>query len=228
MLEELKEQVCHANLELVKSGLVCLTWGNASAIDRSKNLVVIKPSGVSYDAMKPGDMVVVDLAGRVVEGSLKPSTDTPSHLVLYRTWSGPGGIVHTHSTHATMFAQACRGIPCLGTSHADHFYGEIPVTRILEQDEVTQDYESNTGNVIVERFKDIDPMAVPGVVVASHAPFAWGRDIGDAVRNAVALEEVARIAVGTMSINPGVGPIPQYVLDKHYSRKHGPGAYYGQ
>ena len=228
MLDELKEKVCAANIELVRHGLVVLTWGNASAIDREQGLVVIKPSGVSYDNMAPGDMAVVDLDGTVVEGELRPSSDTPTHLALYRAWSEVGGIVHTHSRHATMFAQACRAIPCFGTTHADAFYGDVPVTRILTREEVESAYELNTGAVIIERFAELNPIEMPGVVVANHGPFTWGKMVADSVSNAVVLEEVARMALGTMQINPDIGPIPDYVLDKHYLRKHGPGAYYGQ
>ena len=228
MLDELKDQVCRANLDLVARGLVTLTWGNVSGIDRDKGLVVIKPSGVSYDAMKPADMAIVDLDGKLVEGVLQPSTDTPTHVRLYRAWPDVGGIVHTHSTHAAMFAQACRPIPCLGTTHADHFYGEVPVTRPLTKQEVEETYEANTGAVILDRFAHLDHVAVPGVVVANHAPFAWGKDAADSVKNAVALEAVAQMALGTMLISPDVGPIAQHILDKHYFRKHGPGAYYGQ
>jgi len=228
MLDELKNQVCRANLDLVAHGLVTLTWGNVSGIDCEKGLVVIKPSGVSYEAMKPADMAVVDLDGKLVEGDLQPSTDTPTHVRLYRAWPDVGGIVHTHSIHAAMFAQACRPIPCLGTTHADHFYGEVPITRPLTKQEVEEAYEANTGAVIIERFADLDHVAVPGVLVANHAPFAWGKDVTDSVKNAVALEAVAQMALGTMLISPDIGPIAQHILDKHYFRKHGPGAYYGQ
>lgn len=228
MLEALKEAVCRANLDLVAHDLITLTWGNASGMDRERGLVVIKPSGVSYDAMRPSDMVVVDMDGQVVEGELKPSSDTPTHLALYRAWSAVGGIVHTHSTHATAFAQAEREIPCLGTTHADHFYGTVPVTRPLSKDEVETDYEVNTGAVVVERFAELDPVAMPGVLVAGHGPFAWGKDVGKAAENAVALEAVAQMAAIAWQVNPQADAIPQYVLDKHYFRKHGPGAYYGQ
>jgi L-ribulose-5-phosphate 4-epimerase len=228
VLEQLKADVLRANLDLVRHGLVVLTWGNASAFDAARGLVVIKPSGVPYDRMAAEDMVVVDLAGRVVEGGLKPSSDLPTHLTLYRNWEGLGGIVHTHSAHATMFAQACRGIPCYGTTHADHFHGEVPCTRVLREDETRGDYEGNTGAVIVERFEGLRPLHLPAVVVANHGPFTWGPNVAEAVRNAVALEEVARMALGTRQINPAVEPIPEHVLDKHFLRKHGPGAYYGQ
>jgi L-ribulose-5-phosphate 4-epimerase len=228
MLETLKKEVCKANQDLVKHGLVKLTWGNVSGVDRQKGLVVIKPSGVEYAALKPNDMVVVDLAGKVVEGKLKPSSDTPTHLVLYKAWPAIGGITHTHSTHATMFAQSGRGIPCLGTTHADTFYGEIPVTRTLKPDDVEGDYEANTGTVIVERFTNLNPDDMPAVLVADHAPFTWGADAADAVEHAVILEEVARMAVGTLLISKGIPLVPQYLLDRHYKRKHGPKAYYGQ
>jgi len=228
MLESLKKLVCRANLELVRRGLVTLTFGNASGIDRRRGLVVIKPSGVDYDRLKPADMVVVDLAGRVVEGRLRPSSDTPSHLELYRAWPDVGGVVHTHSSHATMFAQAGRAIPCLGTTHADHFHGPVPLTRKLTRREVAADYEAATGRVIVERLRGRPPLEVPATLVAGHGPFAWGRDAAEAVHNAVALEEIARTALGTFRINPRVAALEQHLLDKHYRRKHGPDAYYGQ
>ena len=229
MLDELRREVCQANLALVSHGLVVLTWGNASAIDREKGLVVIKPSGVPYDGMRPSDMVVVGLdGGEVVEGALKPSSDTRTHLELYRAWPALGAAVHTHSIYATMFAQACRPIPCLGTTHADQFHGEVPVTRSLTPQEVNRDYEASTGAVIVERFADLDPVATPAALAANHGPFAWGKDVAGAVTNAVALEAVAKMALGTLLLDPQIGPIPQHVLDKHYLRKHGPGAYYGQ
>ncbi|MBM4163509.1 MAG: L-ribulose-5-phosphate 4-epimerase [Lentisphaerae bacterium] len=228
MLEALKQEVLEANLDLVRHGLVILTWGNVSAIDRRSGRVVIKPSGVAYDAMKVGDLVVTDLDGRVVEGALRPSSDLPTHLALYRAWPEIGGVVHTHSFHATMFAQACREIPCLGTTHADHFHGPVPVTRVLTEAEVTGDYEANTGAVIIERFCELAPAHVPAVLAANHGPFAWGASAREAVHNAVALEAVARMALGTLQINPGIGPIPTYVLEKHFGRKHGPNAYYGQ
>lgn len=228
MLDQLKQDVCKANLDLVRHGLVVMTWGNVSGIDRQSGLVVIKPSGVSYDDMKPEHMVVVDLDGNRVEGNLRPSSDTPTHVALYRAWPEVGGIVHTHSAHATMYAQACKAIPCLGTTHADHFYGEAPATRVLSRDEVEGDYEANTGAVIIERFAELKPMETPAVLVANHGPFAWGGSPADAVKNAVALEEVARMAIGTMQINPSAVAIPGYILDKHYFRKHGANAYYGQ
>jgi len=190
--------------------------------------VVIKPSGVAYDAMTAADMVVTDLDGAVVEGKLRPSSDLPTHLALYRAWPAVGGIVHTHSDHATMFAQACREIPCFGTTHADHFHGPVPVTRLLTAAEVAGDYEAATGAVIVERFGALDPAHVPAVLVAGHGPFAWGPDAPRAVQNALALEAVARMARGTLQLNPAAGPIPAYIIEKHFSRKHGPKAYYGQ
>ena len=228
MLEGLKEEVCQANLALVKSGLVVLTWGNASAHDRDEGLVVIKPSGVSYDAMTPDEMVVVDLDGNVVEGTLRPSSDLPTHLGLYLAWPELGGIAHTHSTHATMFAQAAEALPCFGTTHADHFYGEVPVTRPLTLREVEGDYEGNTGEVIIERFAELDPVQVPGVLVANHGPFTWGPTVLKAAENAVALEAVAKMALGTLQLHPGMPTIAQHIMDKHYFRKHGSGAYYGQ
>ena len=239
MLEELKEKVCKANLDLVKHGLVLFTWGNVSAIDRETGLVVIKPSGVSYDDMKPSDMVVVDLEGNVVEGDLRPSSDTPTHLVLYKAFPEIGGVVHTHSTFATAWAQAGRDIPSLGTTHADYFYDDIPCTRDMKKKEVFGEYEKETGNVIVERFKNIKPMDTPAVLVKNHGPFAWGTDADNAVHNAVVLEEVAKMAFIAKSIhlssNIYMGPLEtnkpsmnKMLIEKHYSRKHGPNAYYGQ
>ncbi len=228
MLEDLKQIVCDANRDLVPSGLVTLTWGNISGIDREAGLIVIKPSGVAYERLQPDCMVVVDLDGRVVEGHLKPSSDTPSHVILYRAFAGIGGVIHTHSRHATMFAQARREIPCLGTTHADHFYGAVPLTRPLTEQEVREDYEANTGRVIVERFAHIDALAMPTVLVAGHAPFAWGPTVGKSLDNAIALEAVAEMAMGTWLLNDRVAPLENYVLEKHYHRKHGPAAYYGQ
>ncbi len=230
MLDKLKKQVCDANLELVEKGVVIYTWGNVSGIDREQGLVVIKPSGVEYSNMKPDDMVVVDLiTGNVVEGNLKPSSDTPTHLELYRAFPCVAGIVHTHSTNAVAFAQAGLVIPALGTTHADYFYGPIPCTRDLSEEEVKDEYEANTGKVIIETVKryNIDPMAVPGMVVKNHGPFAWGEDPLDAVHNAVVMEKVSEMAIKTLFLNQN-STIPQYILDKHYSRKHGPNAYYGQ
>ncbi len=228
MLAELKEQVCQANLELVAQGLVTLTWGNVSGICSDRQRVVIKPSGVSYDQLQPDQMVVVDLDGRVIEGDLRPSSDTPTHVLLYRHFKSIGGITHSHSRQATMFAQARREIPCLGTTHADHFHGSVPVTRPLTQDEVQADYEGNTGQVIVERFTDLDPVAMPAALVAGHGPFSWGNSAADSVKNAIALEAVAEMALGTWLLNAQAPPLEDYVLDKHYRRKHGPDAYYGQ
>jgi L-ribulose-5-phosphate 4-epimerase len=227
MLNDLKKQVFEANLDLVKYGLVIFTWGNVSGIDREKGLIVIKPSGVSYDDMKAEDMVVVDMNGNVVEGKYKPSSDTPTHLVLYKAFPKIGGVVHTHSEWATSWAQAGMPIPALGTTHADYFYGSIPCTRKLTEKEVQENYEVETGTVIVEAFKSIDPNAVPSVVVNGHGPFSWGTDAHNAVHNAVVLEEVAKMAHHSLTLNPVKG-IDQYLLDKHYMRKHGPKAYYGQ
>jgi len=227
MLKDLKKEVFKANLDLVKYGLVVFTWGNASAIDREKGLVVIKPSGVAYDKMKPGDMVVVDLEGKTVEGKLKPSSDLATHLVLYKAFTGIGGVIHTHSSWATSWAQAGRSIPAYGTTHADYFHGDIPCTRKLTEVEVKTAYEVETGNVIVERFASLDPMALPGVVVHGHAPFAWGTDVHNAVHNAVVIEEVAKMAFRTEVLG-NQQPVDQYLLDKHYLRKHGKDAYYGQ
>lgn len=227
MLEELKEKVCEANLELVKHGLVIFTWGNVSAIDRETGLVVIKPSGVSYDHMKPSDMVVVDLEGKVVEGLLRPSSDTPTHVVLYRAFPGIGGVVHTHSTYATAWAQAGLDIPNIGTTHADYFHHDIPCTADMTEDEVKGNYEWETGNVIVKRFKGISPDDTPGVLVKNHGPFTWGKDAAEAVHNAVVLEQVAKMAFIAKSINPNLTMNP-LLIEKHYSRKHGPNAYYGQ
>lgn len=229
MLEELKAAVCQANLDLVKEGLVIQTWGNASGIDRARGLMVIKPSGVAYEVMKPRQMVVVELAsGRVVEGDLKPSSDTPTHLVLYRAFAEIGGVVHTHSLYATAWAQARRNLPAYGTTQADYWYGEVPCTRALKRKEIKQDYEANTGHVIVERFLGMDPMQHPAVLVASHGPFTWGQDVHDAVHNAAVLEFAARLASETLRLNPALSPMPGTLLDKHFLRKHGPGAYYGQ
>ena len=229
MLEELKKRVCGANLLLPQYGLITFTWGNVSGIDRERGLVVIKPSGVSYDGMSPEDMVVLDLAtGRRLEGRWKPSSDTDTHLTLYRAFPGLGGIVHTHSRWATTFAQAGRGIPAMGTTQGDYFYGDIPCTRRLTQEEIGGAYELETGNVIVETFQGLDPMAIPGVLVHSHGPFAWGADPVEAVHNAVVMEEVAFMDWHAMALNPEAGRMQQELLDKHYLRKHGPGAYYGQ
>ncbi|WP_311289707.1 L-ribulose-5-phosphate 4-epimerase [Paenibacillus glycanilyticus] len=228
MLERLKQEVLEANLDLPKYGLVTFTWGNVSGIDRESGLVVIKPSGVPYDKLKLEDLVVVDLDGNKVEGELKPSSDTPTHLVLYKAFPHVGGIVHTHSPWATSWAQAGRGIPALGTTHADYFYGEIPVTRAMTREEIENNYELETGNVIVETFKDKDPMKIPSVLVNSHAPFNWGKDAHEAVHNAVVVEEVAKMALHAYHLNPALQPMDQALLDKHFLRKHGANAYYGQ
>ena len=227
MLEQLKEQVFQANLDLVKHGLVIFTWGNVSGIDRETGHVVIKPSGVSYNNMKPKDMVVLNLYGQVVEGNLKPSSDAPTHLVLYRQFANIGGIVHTHSEWATSWAQAGRSIPALGTTHADYFHGEIPCTRSMIRNEIEGEYEKETGKVIVERFKNLNPDYVPGVLVNNHGPFSWGTDARNAVHNAVVMEEVAKMAFRTLIINPDA-MMSQTLLDKHFLRKHGKDAYYGQ
>jgi len=227
MLEKLKEQVLNANLDLVKHGLVIFTWGNVSAIDRGKGLVVIKPSGVTYEKMKAKDMVVVNLNGEIVEGNLNPSSDTATHLVLYRKFENIGGVVHTHSEWATSWAQAGLGIPAIGTTHADYFYGEIPCTRKMTKAEIEGEYEKETGNVIVERFKDLNPDMIPGVLVNNHGPFSWGKNADDAVHNAVVMEEVAKMTFRSMTLNPKI-TMDQALLDKHFLRKHGKNAYYGQ
>ena len=230
MLELLKQQVCESNLELVRRGVVIYTWGNVSGIDREKGLMVIKPSGVDYDRMCPEDMVVVDLnTGKAVEGKWKPSSDTATHLEIYRKFPAVGGVVHTHSVNAVAFAQAGMPIRALGTTHADYFYGDIPCTRELTEEEVMSAYEVNTGKVIIETMEglDIDPMAVPGVLLKNHGPFAWGKNPANAVYNAVVLEKVAEMDLKTLALNPGAS-MKQYVLDKHYMRKHGPNSYYGQ
>ncbi len=229
MLEALKEQVLEANLELNRRNLVVYTWGNVSGIDREQNLVVIKPSGVAYEQLSVASMVVLDLTGTIVEGGLNPSSDTPTHLHLYRSFAEIGGIVHTHSPHATAWAQAQCAIPCYGTTHADYYYGAIPCTRPLTEAEIAADYELNTAKVIVERFAtDLDYRRLPGVLVASHAPFTWGKNAATAVHNSVVLEEIAKMALDTRQLNPDISSVPQYLLDKHFLRKHGPNAYYGQ
>ena len=227
MLHELRQQVCHANLELVKYDLVIFTWGNVSAIDRKTGLVVIKPSGLGYDEMKPEHMVIVDLEGNVVEGNLKPSSDTPTHLELYKAMP-VDSIVHTHSQWATVFAQAGMDIPALGTTHADYFYGDIPCTRAITAEETVRDYEKNTGLVIAETFIGKNPNDIPAVLVRSHGSFVWGKDAQAAVHNAVVLEYLAKMAYHSMLLNQNTGAIPQALLDKHYLRKHGANAYYGQ
>jgi len=229
MLNQLKNEVCQANLELVQEGLVVQTFGNASAVNREKGLVVIKPSGVAYAQMKPAHMVVVSLrTGEVVEGRLNPSSDTPTHLVLYRAFPQIGGIAHTHSFHATAWAQAGRALPPLGTTHADYFDGPVPCTRRLKPEEIKNAYEANTGHVIVATFRHRDPVSCPAVLVASHAPFTWGKTVREAVHNAVILEHLARLAGETLRVFPSAKPMQQVLLEKHFYRKHGPGAYYGQ
>jgi L-ribulose-5-phosphate 4-epimerase len=228
MLEELKQRVYQANMDLVKNGLVLFTWGNASGMDKDAGLFVIKPSGVSYDVLRPEDMVVVDLKGDVVEGKYRPSSDTATHLEIYKHFPSVGGIVHTHSTYATSWAQAGRSIPCYGTTQADYFYGDIPCTRSMTVDEIQNDYEKNTGLVICETFRDRDITAVPGVICVNHGPFAFGKDPAQAVYHATVLEQCAKMASLTEAINPYVKPAQQAILDKHYLRKHGKNAYYGQ
>lgn len=231
MNDSLRETVCQANLELQRAGLVTLTWGNVSGLDRDRGVFFIKPSGVNYDAMTPADMVGVCLEdGSVVDGTRKPSSDTATHLALYRAFRELGGVVHTHSSCATSWAQACQPIPCFGTTHADHFAGSVPVTRGLTEDEIRGDYVANTGSVIVEHFRDnnIDPLHVPAALVALHGPFTWGKTAGAAVHNAVALEAVARMALETLALSPHQGPIPAALLERHFQRKHGPNATYGQ
>jgi L-ribulose-5-phosphate 4-epimerase len=229
MLEELREQVCRGNLDLVRAGLVIETFGNVSGVDRGTGHIVIKPSGVPYDGMRPEQMVVVSLAtGAVLGGELSPSSDTPTHLELYRAFPNIGGVVHTHSLYATAWAQAQREIPDLGTTHADYWHGPVPCTRLLTDGEIRGDYEAHTGRVIIERFADLDPLARPAVLVASHGPFTWGRTVADAVHHAIFLEYVARLASETFRLRPDIQPMQPALLDKHFLRKHGPGAYYGQ
>jgi L-ribulose-5-phosphate 4-epimerase len=228
MLEELKKKVLDANQDLVKYNLVTLTWGNVSGIDREKNLVVIKPSGVDYDKLKIDDMVVVDLNSKIVEGNKRPSSDTPTHVELYKNFKSIGGITHSHSEYATIFAQACKEIPCFGTTHADHFNGPVPVTRLLTEKEVEDNYELNTGRLIVERFQNLDPGSIPGVLLAGHAPFTWGKNPEDSVKNNLVLERIAKMALNSLQLNPNLSSLPDYILNKHYLRKHGSNAYYGQ
>ena len=227
-MQQLKQQVFAANLALPRHGLVTFTWGNVSAIDRARGVVAIKPSGVAYETMTVDDIVVVDMEGNVVEGKLRPSSDTATHLALYRRYPSLGGVVHTHSTHATAWAQAGLAIPALGTTHADYFLGDIPCTRALTEEEVQGEYELNTGRVIIETLKDSEPLHTPGVVVYQHGPFAWGKSAHDAVHNAVVMEEVARMAWIARGINPRLKPIDDYLMAKHFMRKHGAHAYYGQ
>lgn len=227
MLDKLKIDVYKANLELVNNGLVIHTWGNVSARDKTSGLIVIKPSGISYESMAPGDMVILDPDGKIVEGKYKPSTDAPTHLLLYKTWEAVGGIVHTHSSFATAWAQAGRGIPPFGTTHADHYYGEVPCTRSLTDLEIESDYEINTGKIIIEKMGNTDPLSIPSVLVSSHGPFCWGTDADNAVYNAVSLEEIAKIAFYTVLLGKNE-PVNQALLDKHFKRKHGSEAYYGQ
>jgi len=225
---ELKEKVWQANLDLVKHNLVILTWGNVSGYDRDEGIVAIKPSGMSYEELMPDDIVIVDLEGTVIEGALNPSSDTPTHLELYKSLEGISAVAHTHSEYATMFAQAKREIPCLVTTHADYFNGPVPVTRLISAKEVESDYERNTGKVIVERFSSLNPLEMPAVLVAGHGPFTWGRTPDDAVKTCLALEKVAQMACGTLFLNPRGDPVPDYLRQKHHQRRHGPDAYYGQ
>jgi L-ribulose-5-phosphate 4-epimerase len=227
MLEKLKNDVFKANLDLVKNGLVIHTWGNVSGRDKESGLIVIKPSGVSYDIMKPDDMVVIDSKGNIVEGKFKPSTDAPTHLFLYHAFESVGGVVHTHSSYATSWSQAGRAIPPFGTTHADHYYGEVPCTRLLTREETEKDYEINTGKIITEKLGNTDPLSIPSVLVNGHGPFCWGKDAENAVYNAVALEEIAKMAFYTILLGK-TEPINQFLLDKHFKRKHGKDAYYGQ
>jgi L-ribulose-5-phosphate 4-epimerase len=230
MLSELKKEVCAANRALETSGLVKLTWGNVSGIDRASGLWCIKPSGLAYADLRPDDLVVLDLEGKIVEGTLRPSSDTKTHLHLYREFAEIGGITHTHSPYATMFAQASRELPCFGTTHADHFFGTVPVARALSRAEIEQDYEHHTGVAIVECFRNhrLKPLEMPAVLQACHAPFTWGKSALDSLNNSIALEMCAQMALGSLQLKPALGPIPQHILQKHHDRKHGPGAYYGQ
>lgn len=228
MLEQLRIEVLEANLELVRRGLVLYTFGNASGVDRERGLCVIKPSGVPYEKMTPADLVITDLDGKIVEGSLKPSSDLATHVLLYKRFPAIGGVVHTHSRHATAWAQACREIPCFGTTHADYFHGSVPCTPLLTREEIEGDYEHNTGEAIVRRFEGLDPLHFPGVLVAGHAPFAWGKTAAAAAFNAVVLEEIAAMALETVTIHSSAAPIPAAMMDKHFLRKHGPNASYGQ
>ncbi len=228
ILKHLREEVLEANLDLVRYDLVTLTWGNVSGISRDEGLIVIKPSGVDYEKLRLNDLIVVDLTGNIVEGKKRPSSDTPTHLELYKAFPAIGGVAHTHSEFATTFAQACREIPCFGTTHADAFFGPVPVTRFLSIEEVNDNYELNTGKLIVERFKNLDPAAISAVLIAGHAPFTWGKNARDAVTNSFILERVASMAFRSVALNPDLQPLPEYVLNKHHQRKHGPDSYYGQ
>lgn len=228
MYDKLKKAVCDANIELQKQKLVIYSWGNVSGIDRESGAVAIKPSGVPYDELTPDKIVVLDLDANKLEGDLNPSSDTPTHIELYRNFKTVGGICHTHSANATMWAQACREIPCFGTTHADYFHGSIPVTEVMPADQIESNYELNTGKIIIKKFAVIDPMEMPAVLVANHGPFTWGQTAADAVEAAVVLEDVAKTALGTITINPNQNQIDKVLLDKHYLRKHGKDAYYGQ
>lgn len=228
MYEELKKAVWDANIELHRKKLVIYSWGNVSGIDRSASILAIKPSGVNYDQLTPDQMVLLNLDGDIIEGTLKPSSDTPTHLELYRNFKAVAGICHAHCPYATMWAQACTEIPCLGTTHADYFYGPVPVTEIMTEQAIKTDYERNTGRAIVKRFADIDPLQMPAVLVAGHGPFTWGPTADHAVQSMVLLEQIAKIALGTVTVNPDQQPISKTLLDKHYFRKHGQNAYYGQ
>ena len=228
MLAELKESVWKANLDLAKSGLIILTFGNVSGIDRRRGILAIKPSGVPYDTLKSDDIALVDLEGNLVEGWLNPSSDTPTHVEIYKAFPDVGGVAHAHSAYATMFAQARREIPCFGTTHADQFHGPVPLTRLLVESEVDAGYERNTGRIIVERFAGLDPLEVPAVLVAGHGPFAWGRTAAEAVETALILEQTAKMAFGAMALDPRLAPLDACIQEKHFARKHGPGAYYGQ
>ena len=228
MYEDLKKAVCNANLELHEQKLVIYTWGNVSGIDRSKGVIAIKPSGVIYDELTPDKIVLLDLDGNIIQGTLKPSSDTPTHVELYKHFEAIGGICHTHPPYATMWAQACREIPCFGTTAADYFYGSVPVTDVMTKDTIESNYELNTGKVIARRFANLDPMKMPAVLVANHGPFTWGKTPAAAVESTIVLEQVAAMALGTIIINPNQSPISKVLLDKHYLRKHGKNAYYGQ
>ncbi len=228
MIDKLKKEVLKANIDLVRYGLVTRTWGNVSGINRAGRYIVIKPSGIEYESLTADDMTAVDMNGKVIHGRRRPSSDTPTHLELYKAFPEIGGIVHTHSTYATIFSQACREIPCLGTTHADHFIGPVPVTRFLRAEEVQAGYERETGKIIIERFAELNPTDTPAVLVAGHAPFIWGKSAADAVKNSLILERIAQMALGTIQLCAGIAPIPSYIQDKHYQRKHGPKSYYGQ